>query len=85
MQEPVQDNRAPVEQKHERVSFWRLGLGLLLLMAGLANLLSKPSGELQPSNETQWMGYYFVTLLFLTLGLLFVVLGTRVLWRRPKQ
>lgn len=85
MQDPVEDKQATIAVKRKKVSVWRLGLGLLLLLGGLGNLISKPEGDLQPSNQTQWMSYYFVTFLFLAIGALLIVLGTRPVWRRPAE
>ena len=67
-----------------RVSWWRLGLGLLLLLAGLKNLDQRNlSPELMPSNETQWFGYYLVTAVFLVAGVLLIVAGVRRVMPRP--
>jgi hypothetical protein len=67
-----------------RVSWWRLGLGLLLLLAGLKNLDQRNlSPELMPSNETQWFGYYLVTAVFLVAGVLLIVAGARRVMPRP--
>jgi hypothetical protein len=66
------------------VSWWRLGLGLLLLLGGLSNLdRSGIAPDLMPSNETQWIGYYFATAAVIVAGLLLVFFGVRRAWRRP--
>jgi len=59
-----------------RVSWWRLGLGLVLVAGGLKNLdTGDIPPELEPSNMTQWFGFHLVTALFLIFGLGLVIAG----------
>jgi hypothetical protein len=70
------------------VSWWRVGLGLLVLIGGLSNLgLSNldrrgVAPELMPSNETQWVGYYLATAAVIVAALLLVFAGVRHAWHR---
>ena len=72
-------------QNPRKVSWWKVGLGLLVLLGGLKNLGQRgvPT-ELVPSNEAQWFGYLLVTALFILVGLFFMIAGLRHLWiNRP--
>jgi len=81
---PQSDANQP--QKRIKISWWRLGLGLLLLLGGLKNLDTHniPS-DLLPSNPTQWFGFYFITIVFLVGGLALIVTGFGRIRRRPSQ
>ena len=69
-----------------KVSFWRLGLGLLLIFLALKNFdIRDIQPGLLPSNSTQLIGYYAITFVFLISGLALVFFGIRRLWRRPPQ
>jgi hypothetical protein len=68
------------------MSWWRLGLGLLLLLAGLKNLDTRNiPADLLPSNPTQWFGFYSITTVFLVGGLLLIVTGVGRISCRPPQ
>jgi hypothetical protein len=70
--------------KFRHVSWWRLGLGLLLLLDGLGNLDRRGiPPDLMPSNEAQWFGYCLATAAVIVAGILLIVLGVRRAWRRP--
>jgi uncharacterized membrane protein YcjF (UPF0283 family) len=74
-------------KRQPRISWWKLGLGLLLLLGGLKNLGQRNIPvELMPSNETQWFGYFLATALFIVAGLFFMIAGLRHLWlNRPDR
>lgn len=68
-------------KKPRKISWWKLGLGLLLLLAGLRNFDQRGVPvELLPSNETQWFGFFLATGVVLLLGLILVIAGLRHLW-----
>jgi uncharacterized membrane protein len=74
------------EPARGKVSFWRLGLGLLLIFIALKNFdTGNIQPDLMPSNQTQWLGYYAVTLVFLIGGLVLVFFGIHKLWHKPPQ
>ncbi|HEY2857459.1 MAG TPA: hypothetical protein VGJ21_03535 [Terracidiphilus sp.] len=82
MQGDTPDQQAEtLERKPVRV--WQIVVGILLIVAGACNPISRPAGPMGPSNETQWMGYFLATAFFLIVGLMFVLFGTRVLPRKP--
>jgi len=73
--------------KKRRIPWWKLALGLLLILAGIKNLDHRNiPQDLIPSNETQWLGFYLATILFLVAGLLLVFFAVMRIWRdRPQS
>jgi uncharacterized membrane protein YcjF (UPF0283 family) len=73
--------------KKRRLPWWKLALGLLLILAGIKNLDHRNiPQDLIPSNETQWLGFYLATILFLVAGLLLVFFAVMRIWRdRPQS
>ncbi|MGD0892065.1 MAG: hypothetical protein ABR923_11060 [Terracidiphilus sp.] len=68
------------------VSWWRIGLGLLLLLGGLGNLdRGNITPALTPPNETQWSGYYFANAAVIVVGLWLIFFGVLRAWRRPRD
>jgi hypothetical protein len=73
----------PIERK---ISFWRLGLGLLLIFAALKNLAGKNMpAVLVPSEVIQPNGRDAAAIILLLCGMGFVYFGICRLWRRPSQ
>ena len=72
------------ERIQRKVSFWQLGLGLLLVVAPLTNFDTRsiPS-NLVPTNSTQWFSYYASTCILILSGIVLIFFGLRGLWRRP--
>jgi hypothetical protein len=80
------NEKATNPRKLRRMSWWRLGLGLLLLLCGLKNLdTHNISADLLPSNPTEWFGFYSITTVFLVGGLVLIVTGVGRIRRRPPQ
>jgi hypothetical protein len=71
------------EPKSKKAGFWRLGLGLILLLPGLKNLDPIGPAELKPANVDQAFGYYGVTAAFILLGLFLILRGIQNLRRKP--
>jgi hypothetical protein len=72
--------------KRRRVSWWRIGLGLLLLFGGLKNLnVQGIPAPLLPANEGEWFGYYLAAGAFTIAGLFFLVIGISRVARRPQS
>ena len=84
--EDLDDHRVAPPRMPRRISWWKVALGILLLLAGLRNLDFRGiQAQLMPSNETQWFGYLLITALFILAGLFFLIAGLRHLWLdRPK-
>jgi hypothetical protein len=62
--------------KARQVSWWRLGLGLLLLLGGLKNLDQRNiSPDLLPINQAEWAGWYFGEAAFIIVGLWLIIVG----------
>ncbi|HEY1804168.1 MAG TPA: hypothetical protein VGG45_06775 [Terracidiphilus sp.] len=69
-----------------KISFWRLGLGLLLTLLALKNLdTAAIQPTLLPSNQSQWVGYFGITIAFFLGGLVLIFFGIRKLWRKPPE
>lgn len=68
--------------KQRRVSFWQLGLGIILLLLGLKNLDPNAPAELKPANAGQAIGYYGVTAAFIIFGVFLIVVGIQILRRK---
>jgi hypothetical protein len=69
-----------------KVSFWRLGLGLILTFLALKNLDTRNvAPEFLPSNSSQWIGYYGVTIAILVCGFVLIFFGIRKLRYRPPE
>ena len=57
-----------MEPKNRRVSFWRIGVGGILLLLGLRGLDQRDiPPSLIPSNTGQWVGFYFASFLIIEL------------------
>jgi hypothetical protein len=65
MQAPTELDKKENQQGTEKVTFWRLGFGLILLLLGLKNLDPSGLAELKPANPAQAFGYYSVTAAFI--------------------
>jgi len=77
----MDDPEKPTPKRQRKISWWKLGLGLLFLLAGLKNLDQRNvPAELMPSSETQWFGYFLATAIFILAGLIFMIAGLRHLW-----
>ena len=67
-----------------KMSWWRIGLGGLLLVLGLKNLDPRNiPAELLPSNNFQWFGFYLASAVFVGTGLFLIVAGLKRVRRRP--
>ena len=65
--------------KPKRLTFWQLGLGLILLLLGLKNLAPEIPAELKPRNLGEAVGYYGFTAAVIIFGLYLIVVGIRIL------
>ncbi len=74
------------EPAARRISLWRLCLGLLLIFLALKNFdIRAIQPEFVPSNSTQWITYYAMTVAILIGGVALVFLGIRRFRRRPPE
>jgi hypothetical protein len=74
------------EPTRRRISFWRLGSGLLLIFLALKNFNTRDiQSGLVPSNPTQWIGYCAITFTFLIIGVALVFFGLRKFWRKSLE
>jgi len=72
--------------KKRSLSWWRLGFGGFLLLAGLKNFDHRNvPQELMPSNDAQWFGFFLATGIILVTGLFFLITGVRRISHRPPK
>ena len=73
--------------KPKKISFWKLAVGLILVLAAIKNWLTPDESfpdVLKASNETQQQAAYAASIVIFLVGLGFVIAGVRALWpKRP--
>lgn len=72
------------QARTKRMSFWQLGLGLILFLLGLKNFDLSGPAELKPANAGEAVGYYGITFMILAFGAFFIANGLRMLFRKSK-
>ena len=72
-------------QKPRKVSFWKLGLGLLLLVLGLNNLGPNGLAQVTPGDAAENLGFYTVTATAIIAGLGLIIVGAKSLWSRTDR
>jgi hypothetical protein len=85
MQAPTELDKKENQQGTEKVTFWRLGLGLILLLLGLMDLNPTGPAELKPANTGEAFGYYGAAAALIVLGLFLTVRGIQILRRKPSK
>jgi hypothetical protein len=71
-----------------RSPWWRLGLGAILLLGGIRNLLFPDPNipnELKPTNLSQMVGFVAISVVFCLAGAGLLIIGVRLLWQRPRN
>jgi hypothetical protein len=75
-------------QPSRKVSFWKLGLGLLLILAEVKSWLTPDDSlpdALKYANATQQIAGRLVSIAVLAAGVLLVFFGLRAIWSRGTQ
>ncbi|HVN94511.1 MAG TPA: hypothetical protein VMT38_12490 [Terracidiphilus sp.] len=81
------ENDGGVPQKPIKISWWKLAVGLILVLVEIKNWLT-PDREipeaLRASNETQQFAIYGVSVAIFLVGIGFIAAGIRAIWLRQK-
>jgi hypothetical protein len=74
-----------IPQKPIKISWWKLAVGLILVLAEIKNWLT-PNRDipeaLRASNETQQLAMYGTSVAIFLVGIGFIVAGIRAVWLR---
>ena len=77
------DNGEDIPQKPLKISWWKLVVGLILVLGEIKNWLTPESAfpdALKAANETQQDVIFFVSIVIFLVGVGFIVAGIRALW-----
>jgi hypothetical protein len=80
---PENENNVP--QKPIKISWWKLTVGLILVLSEVKNWLTPRRDipeALRASNETQQFAIYATSVAIFLVGIGFVVAGVRSVWLR---
>ena len=80
---PENENNVP--QKPIKISWWKLAVGLILVLAEIKNWLTPIRDipeALRASNETQQFAMYATSVAIFLVGVGFTVAGARAVWLR---